>query len=38
LKSIWHTYGTVLEEFLWLLSVNVAVFGKPRYAAKTIQA
>ena len=37
LKSIWHTHGTVLGEFLWLQFVNVAMSGMFRFAEKTIQ-
>jgi len=36
-KSIWHTCGTVREDFLWLLIENGVVSGIYRYFARAIQ-
>ena len=36
-QSIWHTYDTVLEDFLWLLIENGVVSGIYRYVVRAIQ-
>jgi hypothetical protein len=36
-KSIWHTCGTVREDFLWLLIENGVVSGIYRYFVRAIQ-